>query len=52
MFISQTFMIGIQGKDKSNHVFRRLDVTEIVPVTLELEVPPYAGKISKLKCYA
>lgn len=40
-------MVGIQGRDKSGHQYKRLDTKEMIPVTLKLEVPFLTGKFIK-----
>lgn len=38
-----SFMVAIEGKDKSNHAFKRLNPFLVQPVTLKLVVPSTSG---------
>ena len=36
--------MAIEGTDKSNHVFRRLDPILVQPISVKLFVPSFSGK--------
>lgn len=40
---SKDFMVGIEGRDKSGHMFRRIDPVMITPVGLKLVIPSLTG---------
>ncbi|XP_045208572.2 uncharacterized protein LOC123560447 [Mercenaria mercenaria] len=40
---TKNFMVGIEGRDKSGHMFRRIDTILITPISLKLIMPSLTG---------